>query len=149
LFQTFSPGIFFFSSRRGKKKHKEKKNHKEEKKCKKGKELSFKLPFYLLTFGFYFYLPNSTLLFQTFSPGIFFFSSRRKEKKNKGKKTIEKKNNAEKGGSLPSSFLSFLAPTYALLFLPFHFKHFLLGIFLFSSRNFFFKKNTQRKKKPP
>jgi hypothetical protein len=37
-----------------------------------------------------------------------------------------------------------LAFASTLMFMPFHFKHFLLGIFFFSSR----KKKTQRKKKP-
>jgi hypothetical protein len=62
-------------------------------------------------------------------------SSRRKKKKNKEKKFIEKKKNENKGGSLPSSFhfaFSLLALAFSLLFLPFHFKWFLLDIFLFS-----------------
>jgi hypothetical protein len=71
-----------------------------------------------------------------------------KKKNTKKKKTIKKKKNAEKGGSLPSSShfaLSLLAPAFGLLFLPFRFKHFLLGIFFFSSRRK--GKKTQRKKR--
>jgi hypothetical protein len=63
------------------------------------------------------------------SPNIFFFSSRKKEKK-----TIEKKRNAKKGGSFPSSFrfvFSFFALTFALPLLPFYFKRFLLASFFF------------------
>jgi hypothetical protein len=61
-----------------------------------------------------------------------------KEKKRKTKeKNHKKEKNAKKGGSLPSSSrfaLSPLTPAYALLFLPFRFKHFLLSIFFFSSK---------------
>jgi len=81
------------------------------------------------------------LFFQKFTPKIFFFSKRKKKKK-----TIEKKKNADKGRSLPSSSrsaLSLLAITSSLLFLPFCFKHFLLGIFFFSSRR---KKKHKEKK---
>jgi hypothetical protein len=45
LFQTLFLGIFFFSSIRKLKKTQRKKN------CREGKELSFKLPLYPLTFG--------------------------------------------------------------------------------------------------
>jgi flagellar biosynthesis protein FlhB len=68
---------------------------------------------------------TSTLLFQTLSPNIFFFSNKRKEKK-----TIEKKRNVEKGGSFPSSShftISFLAFIFALSLLSFYFKRFLLA----------------------
>jgi hypothetical protein len=54
---------------------------KQQKKPKERKELTFKFPLCLVTFG-----SASTLLFQTFSPSIFFFFSiKRKEKKNKEK----------------------------------------------------------------
>jgi hypothetical protein len=46
-----------FSSQEEEKKRKQrKKNHRKEKKCKEGRELSFKLPLCLLTFGSRFYL---------------------------------------------------------------------------------------------
>jgi hypothetical protein len=57
----------------------------------------------------------------------FSFQTKGKKNKNKEKKTIEKKINAEKGGSFPSnlhSAFSLLVPTFALLF---QFKHFLLA----------------------
>jgi len=59
---------------------------------------------------------------------------------------MEKKKNVEKGRSLPLSSrytLSLLAPTSGLLFLPFCFKRFLLGIFFFSKEK---KKKTIGKK---
>jgi hypothetical protein len=58
-----------------------------------------------------------------------FQTKKKKKHTHKEKKTIEKKKNVEKGGSLPlssHSALSFLAFASAFLFLPFHFKHFLL-----------------------
>jgi hypothetical protein len=67
--------------------------------------------------------------------------------KKRKRKTIEKKKNAENGGSLPSSScstISLLAPTSGLMFLPLRFKRFLLGIFFFLSRRK--KRKTQRKK---
>jgi hypothetical protein len=88
-------------------------------------------------------------LFQTLSRSIFFFSS----KKKKQKKTIEKKKIVEKGRSLPSSSrstLSLLAPTFPLLFMPFCFKRFLLGISFFSSKRkkkYEEKKNHRKEKK--
>jgi len=66
--------------------------------------------------------PTFALLFQTFSLGIFFFSSK--------KKNHREKKNPEKGGSLPLSFcsaLSFWALASGLLFLAFCFKHFSLA----------------------
>jgi len=69
---------------------------------------------------------TSTLLFQTLSPNIFFFSSKRKEKK-----TIKKKRNVEKGRSFPSSShftLSIFAFICARLGQTFS-----LSIFFFSS----------------
>ncbi len=68
-------------------------------------------------------------------------------KKNKEKKPQRRKKNVEKGGSLPSRShlaLSLLVPTSSLLFLPFRFKRFLLGIFFYSSKRK--KGKTQRKK---
>jgi hypothetical protein len=65
----------------------------------------------------------------------------------KRKKIIEEKKNVEKGGSLPSSScfaLSLLAPVFNLMFLPFRFKHFFLGIFFISSKRK--ERKTQRKK---
>jgi len=73
-------------------------------------------------------------LFQMFSRSIFFFSCRKK--------------NAKKGGSLLSSScfaFSFFASIFGLMFLPFRFKRFFLGIFFFSSKKKEIK--TQRKKK--
>jgi hypothetical protein len=64
------------------------------------------------------------------------FSSQATEN-NKKKNNHREKKNAKKGGSLPSnsySALSLLVSAFGLMFLPFHFKHFLLGIFFFSSR---------------
>jgi hypothetical protein len=61
--------------------------------------------------------PTSTLLFQTLSPGIFFFSSGKKEKKEK--KNHREEINAEKGKSFPSIFRSALS--LRLLLLPFDF----------------------------
>jgi hypothetical protein len=126
-FQVFFPNIFFFSSK------KKKKKHRTENKCKERKELTFKLLLYLLTFDSRFYPPTFAFLFQTFSLGIFFFSSRRKKKHthtHKEKKNHRKKKNAKKGGRLPLSShfaLSFLALASILLLLPFRFKHFLLA----------------------
>ncbi len=96
-------------------KHKEDKTHKKttKKKPKEGKELTFKLPFCLLTFGSHFCLLVFALLFHVLSPGIFFFSSSKK------KKTIEKKKHVKKGRSLPSSSyfaLSLLTLAFAFLF---------------------------------
>jgi hypothetical protein len=66
------------------------------------------------------------------------------------KKITKKKKNAEKGRNLRSSshstFLP-LAPASSLLFLPFHFKCFLLGIFSFLSRRKERKKNHKEEKK--
>jgi hypothetical protein len=57
-----------------------KKNHKEEEKCREGKELSFKLLLYPLTFGSHFWLPIFALLFQMLSFGNFLFSSKKNKK---------------------------------------------------------------------
>jgi len=75
---AFSWHLLLFKQKKRKKK--EKKNHRKEKKCKEGRELSFKLPFYPFIFGSRFCPPTVVLLFQTFSPRIFFFSSTKKEK---------------------------------------------------------------------
>jgi flagellar biosynthesis protein FlhB len=77
------------------------------------------------------------------------FSSQGEEKKinTKKKKTIKKKKNAKKGGSLPSSSrsaLSVFALVFALLLLPFHFKHFFLASSSFQTEGK--KRKTQRKK---
>jgi len=111
--------VFFFSNTK-KKKHKKKQQKKIQE---KGRSLpsSFCSALSLLAL-------TSTLLFQMFSPSIFFFSSKRKEKNKK--ETIEKKRNAEKGESFPSSShstLSFLAPASTFPLLPFYFKRFLLA----------------------
>jgi preprotein translocase subunit YajC len=121
LFQTLSPGIFFFSNIR-KKKTQRKKNHIEEKKCKEGRELTFKLPLYPLIFGSWLCLLVSAFLFQTFSFSIFFFSNKRKRKK---KHREEKK--CRKGKELTfklSLWLlifgsCFCPPTFALSFQTF------------------------------
>jgi hypothetical protein len=115
----FSSSIFFFSSKK--------------KKLQRKKELSFKLPLCPFIFGSHFYPLTFVLLFQTFSPD----SSIRKEKKN-----------VEKGENLLSSSHSTFSPLVlasGLLFLPFCFKCFLLGIFFFSSKRKE-KKNTKKKK---
>jgi len=86
--------------------------------------------------------PTFPLLFPTLSPSTFFFSSRKKEKK-----TIEKKKNVEKGRSFPlSSYsaLSLCAFVFALLLLPFCFKHFLLA-----SSSFQVKEGKKTMKKKP
>jgi hypothetical protein len=107
-----------------------KKNHRKEKKCRERKELSFKLLLCPLTLCFCFCPLASTLLFQTFSPGIFFFSSRRR-KKNKEKKTIEKKKlQRREGGSLQALVLPFY---FWLPFLPSCFCLFTSNTFSFSS----------------
>jgi hypothetical protein len=78
LFQTLSPDIFFFSNKR--KEKKKKKNHRE-KKCKEGRELSFKLPLYLLTFGSHLCPPFLPFCFKHFLVASFFFQARKKNKK--------------------------------------------------------------------
>jgi hypothetical protein len=81
------------------------------------------------------------------SPSIFFFTSKIK-KNTKKKKTIEKQKYVERGRSLPSSShstFSLLAPTFALLLLHFHFKHF----FLASSSSQVEEKTKNTKKKKP
>jgi hypothetical protein len=126
LFQTHFPGIVFFSS----KKEILKKNIKK-KKMQRREGSYFQALALPLTFGFYLWPPISAILFQTLSPWHFLFLKQKKKKK-----TILKKN-AKKGGSLLSSScstLSLLAFASGLIGLPFHFKHFLLSIFLFSSK---------------
>jgi hypothetical protein len=73
------------------------KNHREEIFCREQKELTFKLLLCLLTFG------SCFCLFVSSAFSLASFSSQAKEKKEKHKerKTIDKKQNAEKGGSLP------------------------------------------------
>ncbi len=80
LFQVLSPDIFFFLSKI--KKTQRKKKPLRRKICKGGRELTFKLPFYPLTFGSCFCLPTFTFMFQVFSFSIFFFSSKTQRKKN-------------------------------------------------------------------
>jgi hypothetical protein len=80
----------------------------------------------------YFWLSLLPFCFKRFF--ITFFSFQAKEKK---RKPIEKNINAKKRKSLPSSSRSahsLLAFAFGILFLPFRFKHFLLGIFFFSSK---------------
>jgi hypothetical protein len=91
-------------------------------------------------------VPTSTLLFQTLSPDIFFFSTRKKQNKTKKEKTIEKKRNAKKGENFPSSSrsaLSLLAPAFTLPLLPFCFKCF----FLASSASQIEENKTKQRKK--
>jgi len=57
-----------------------------KKKPKEGRELTFKVPFCLLTFGSRFYLPIFTLPFHVLSLGIFFLSSSKKKKTQRKKK---------------------------------------------------------------
>ncbi len=76
LFQMFSLLASFSSQTKEKKR---KKNHREEKKCREGRELSFKLPFYLFTFDSRFYLPTSTLLFQTLSWHLLVLKQKKKK----------------------------------------------------------------------
>jgi hypothetical protein len=111
-----------FSSSQTQRRQNTKENNK--KKPRERKELTFKLLFYLLTFGFRFY----PFVSNTFSWHLFLLEQ--KKKKIKKKKTIEKKINAKKGGNFPSSFqsaFSFLAPAYTFPLLPFYFKRFLLA----------------------
>jgi hypothetical protein len=110
-------------------KHKKNKTHKKitKKKPRQGRELTFKLPLYLFTFGscFYPYVPNVF-------PGIFFFSIF-------FKKCRERKELSFKFPLYPFIFGSyFCPPTYALLFQTLS-----PGIFFFSSRR---KEKKQRKK---
>jgi flagellar biosynthesis protein FlhB len=127
-------GLFFFSSIR--RRRRKKKTIKKKKNAKKGGNFPSSSHFALSLLAF-----TSTFLllpfyFKHFLLGIFFFSKLKfKNKKIKNNKNREEKN-AEKGGRLPSSShstFSLLAPTFSLLFLPFYFKCFLLGIFFFSS----------------
>jgi hypothetical protein len=82
-----------FSSSQTQRRQNTKENNK--KKPREGKELTFKLPFYLFTFGFRFY----PFVSNTFSWHLFLLEQ--KKKKIKKKKTIEKKINAKKGGNFP------------------------------------------------
>jgi len=143
LFQTLSPGIFFFSRRR-----KEKTTIEEKKNAEKGgsflsrscSALSFLAPF--LPFRFCPFVSN------TFSWHLFLFK-RKKFFKKQRKKNHNKEKNVEKGRSLPLKFqstLSLLAPVSGLLFLPFCFKRFLLSIFFFSSEKKRKKKHKEKKK---
>jgi hypothetical protein len=104
LFQALSLAIFLFSNRR-------KKKTQRKKKCTEGRELTFKLLFYLLIFGSYFCSLVFDLSFQALSPGI--FSSRRKEKK---RKTQRKKNHREgkKLQSREGAYLSSLASAFGM-----------------------------------
>jgi hypothetical protein len=76
----------------------------------------------------------STILFQMFSPGIFFSNKRKKKKKNH-RKELKCRKGRELSFKLlffPFTFsshsaLSFLTPTFALPFLPFCFKRFFLA----------------------
>ncbi len=89
---------------------------------------------------FHFWLP---LLPSHFCPfvsnvffGIFLFSSRRKKRKQTKKKQIEEKK-CKEGRELTfklSLYPLTLAPAFGLLFLPYCFKCFLLGICFFSSK---------------
>ncbi len=94
LFQVLSFSIFFFSSKK-KKNNAEKKTHREEKNANRGRSLlsSFR-------FALSFMAPTSALLFQVFSPNIFFFSNKQKKKHNEKKNHREEKN-AQKGRNLP------------------------------------------------
>ncbi len=77
-----------------------------------------------------FAFPLLHFCFEFFFLASSFFQIEEKKKNTKKKKTIEKKKNAEKGGSLPSSFhstISILAPASTFLLLPFQFKRFLLA----------------------
>jgi hypothetical protein len=79
--------------------------------------------------------PTSALLLLHFLFKHFLLASSSSQVEEKKKHT--KKTYAEKGGSLPSSSrstLSFLALAFALLLLPFHFKHFLLTSFSFQTK---------------
>jgi hypothetical protein len=62
-----------FSQAKESKKKTKKKNHRKEKKCREGRELTFKLSFYLFTFGSHFYPFISTFSFQAFSSEHFLF----------------------------------------------------------------------------
>jgi hypothetical protein len=79
----------------------------------------------------------------------FSFQAEETKEKHKEKKNHREEKNAEKKRSLPLSFrfaLSLLALAFALMFLPFCFKRFFLGIFFFSSIRK--ERKTQRRKKP-
>jgi hypothetical protein len=85
-----SHGIFFFSNKRRKKNTRKKKTIKKKKNAKKGSNLPSSSHSALFTFGSRFCPLAFALLFQVFSPNIFFFSNIRK-KNTKTKKNIEKK----------------------------------------------------------
>jgi len=73
----------------------------------------------------HFWLPLLASCFYPFVSNVFslaFFSSQAKEKKkkHKEKKTIEKKKNAEKGGSLPFFSCFYIWDETLLLLSPFH-----------------------------
>jgi hypothetical protein len=109
LFQTLSRGNFFFSSKR------------KEKKCREGRELTFKLSLCPLIFGSFFYPLVSTFSFQAFFPWHLLLIKQKKRKKNTNlKKTIEKKKNAEKGGSLPFFSRFYIWDEALLLLSPLH-----------------------------
>jgi hypothetical protein len=114
-FQTFSPSILFFSSKRKENKNKENKTIEKKRNVEKGGNFLSSSHSALSLLA-----PTFALLFQMFFPGIFFFSSKRKGKKIKEKKNHkEKKKNVKKEGSFPSSSystFSLLAPASALLF---------------------------------
>jgi len=96
-----------------------------------GKEFTFKLPLYLLTFGSRF-CPSIS---NAFSWHLFLLKQKKRKNNYRGKK------NAKKGRSFPSSSystLSLLAPSSALPLLPFYFKCFFLVSSSFQA--IFFKK---------
>jgi len=88
-FKCFSWHFLLLKQKKSTKKQR-KKTIKKKKKCTKTRELSFKLPLCPFTFGSHFYPLPFALLFQMFSPSIFFFSNRRKE--NHKEKKMQRKN---------------------------------------------------------
>ncbi len=108
----------------------------------------------VLSLPFHFQLSLLPSCFCPFVSNTFFQHFLLFKQKKRKKKPQKRKKNAKKGGSLPSSFhfaFSLLTPAFALLFLPFRFKRFLLGIFFFSSkrrkRKHTKKKNHRKEKK--
>jgi hypothetical protein len=133
-FKRFLLGIFIFSNKT--KQNKTKKTNRKKKKMQR-KEGAYLLSSsrFVLTFGSHFWPPIFTLSFQAISPlHVLLLKNKKRKKKTKKKKTIERKKIAKKGRNLLTFKLSFCPLTFGLLFLPFHFKRFLLGIFFFSSR---------------
>jgi len=107
-----------------KKKNTKKKKTIEEKKIKEGKELTFKLPFYLLMFGSCFCLPASAFLLLPFCFKCFFlasfFSQIEEKKKTQRKKNYREEKNYKEGREFTFKLL-FRLLIFGSCFYPFAF----------------------------